>query len=229
MSRPMKPRSPPSARVPASSEYSGQLGEVLAALGACEQGFGQFLAIEHRGVVGVLGDGDEDVTGAHLNVRRLHVAVVVALHLAVADVDLGAHRDVEHAVLEDLALGVHAVRGHAESLLAQFVLELRVAQPVVALDLFDGAVDLVVADGQLQLGRLLGQQLVVDEAIQNFAADGVGPGLALAGVGDGCDIGQEWRSPILDLALQDEVVADQRRDLFHHAGMGRPGQQDQAK
>ncbi len=158
------------------------------------------------------------------------MAVVVALHFAVADVDLGPDGDVEHAVLENLFLGVHAVGRHAEALLAQLILELIVGQAVVPLDLRDGSIDLVAADGQLELRRLLGQQLIVDESLQDFAANGVGARLAFGRVGDGRDFRHEGRCAVLDLALQNDVVPHQGDDFLHDAGLGRAGraQQDHA-
>ena len=129
------------------------------------------------------------MAGANLNVGRLHVAVVVALHFAVADVDLGAHGDVEHPVLEDFLLGVHAVGGHGQTLAAELLLELRVVETVVTLDLLDGAIDLVARHRELELGRLLGQQLILDQALQHLAADAVGAGLALGRIGHRGELG----------------------------------------
>ena len=76
----------------------------------------------------------------------------------------------------------------ARALLAQLVLELGIAEAVVTLDLLDGAIDLVAAHRQLQLGRLLGQQLVLHQPLQDLAADGVGARLALGRVGDAGDL-----------------------------------------
>ncbi len=105
-------------------------------------------------------------------------------------------------------------------MLAQLVLQLRIGEAVVALDLFDRAIDFLVAHRQLQFGGLLGQQLVVNQAIEDFAPNRAGSGVALAGVCDGSDFGQKRCRAIFDLALQDHVVADQRRNLLDHACRG---------
>ena len=105
---------------------------------------------------------------------------------------------------------------------AQRLAQLIVVDVVLLLDLLDRRVDLLAGDAQLQLGRLLQDQLVVDQALQHLAAQRRRARRALVGVGDAvltsASSGAAFSSTSLARMM---FVADDRRDLLDDARLRR--------
>ena len=159
------------------------------------------------------------------------MAVVVGAHLVVRDVDARADRDVEHPEAQELPPQVGAVGGHRHPLRAQRLAQLVVVEAVLLLDLLDRGVDLLARDAELQLGRLLQDQLVVDQPLEHLAPQRRRPRRPLVRVGDAVDVGHQRPHPLLDLAGQHQRVADHRGDLLDHArarAAGRASEQRRA-
>ena len=221
MSLPNQPRSPPSARVAGSSEYSR--ASRLKSSPDCARCSSSWACFSFS--CAVAASAPSGIATKMWLARTC--TLVVALHIGVGHADLRADRDVDDPILQDLAFRVLAIGGETHALLAQFIAQLGVVDAVVLLDLFDGLVDLLAADGNLEIGRLLHQELIVHHAFENLPAQGRGPRGPLAGIGDGGDVSHHRRRPVLHLALQNDVAANHRDDLLNHARLTHRRQQEQ--
>ena len=126
--------------------------------------------VRHRGFVGRVLDGEEDV--AHLDALDgrvvAEVGVVVTADLLGGDVHVLADLAVHERRLLELALDARAVALEAEPLRRQRGPEALPVHPVALLDLLDVAVDLVHAGGDALRLDLLLEQPVGDEGVEHL-------------------------------------------------------------